>query len=202
MILQLSSGSGPAECELAVGMLLKALMAEFPDIAVLEKIPGQKPNCYRSVQIASSTDLSFLEGSVKWICPSPYRPGHKRKNWFVDVSICKTAQPIPYSETDIRFETFRSGGKGGQHVNKVETGVRAVHIPTGLAAANTKARSQQTNKKLAMNRLCEMLAEQNAQSQNITHALNRMEHYRIERGNPVRIYVGMAFTPAKNTGGV
>lgn len=146
MVLQLSSGSGPAECELAVGKLLKALQREFTGIEVLQKVPGQKADCYRSVQIACEKDLSFLQGSVKWICQSPYRPRHKRKNWFVDVSVCATVAHTEYDESDVRIETFRSGGKGGQHVNKVETGVRAVHIPTGLAAVSTDARSQQMNK--------------------------------------------------------
>ena len=196
MMLQLSSGSGPAECELAVGKLLRALMAEFPDIEVLQTLPGQRPDGYRSVQISSETDLSFMEGSVQWICQSPYRPRHKRKNWFVDVSRCQTATQTAYSNRDVRFETFRSSGRGGQHVNKVETGVRAVHTPTGLAAISTSARSQQMNKKLAMNRLCEMLAARNEESAEGAAALNRMEHYRIERGNPVRVYQGMAFTLA------
>lgn len=53
----------------------------------------------------------------------------------------------------MRFETLRSGGKGGQNVNKVETGVRAVHVPTGLAVVSTQARSQHINKRLDLDRL-------------------------------------------------
>ena len=193
MILQLSSGCGPAECELAVGKLLRALLAEFPGIEVIQKVPGQQVDCYRSVQISIKADLSSLEGSVKWVCQSPYRPRHKRKNWFVDVSICQTIHHTEYNDSDVRFETFRSGGKGGQHVNKVETGVRAIHIPTGLASVSTNARSQQMNKKLALNRLCEMLLTQNQESTMETMALNRLEHYRIERGNAVRVYEGSGF---------
>lgn len=193
MILQLSSGSGPAECELAVGKLLKALQAEFPDIRVLQKLPGQRADGYRSVQIESGADLSFLEGSVKWVCQSPYRPRHRRKNWFVDVSLCQTACRTKFEQNDVCFETFRSGGKGGQHVNKVETGVRAIHTPTGLTAVSTDARSQQMNKMLALNRLCEMLATQNEESAMEAAALNRLEHYRIQRGGAVRVYEGAGF---------
>lgn len=53
----------------------------------------------------------------------------------------------------MRFETLRSGGKGGQNVNKVETGVRAVHVPTGLAVVSTQARSQHIKKRLDLDRL-------------------------------------------------
>lgn len=194
MELQLSSGQGPEECELAVGKLLAALKAEFPDIEVLDSVPGRKAGCYCSVRIQSRTDLSFLEGTVKWICQSPFRPNHKRKNWFVDVSLCAKAGQADYNESLVRFETFRSGGKGGQHVNKVETGVRAIHIPTGLSVTSTEARSQHMNKKLALNRLCELLATQNRQSKETAKSLNRLEHTRIERGNPNRVYCGIEFS--------
>lgn len=197
MEIQLSSGQGPEECELAVGKLLRRLREEYSDIRVLETHPGKQPDCYRSVRIESQTDLSFLEGSVKWICESPYRRSHKRKNWFVDVSVCADVKKQEYDENLVRFETFRSGGKGGQHVNKVETGVRAVYIPTGLAVVSTEARSQQMNKKLALNRLCEAIAAQNEHGMAQVKALNRLEHTRIERGNPVRVYEGMDFIQTK-----
>lgn len=88
MEIQLSSGQGPAECELAVAKLLAALLAEFPDIQILARAPGIKPGTLRSARLQSDADLSFLEGTVQWVCQSPYRPKHKRKNWFVDVSLC------------------------------------------------------------------------------------------------------------------
>ena len=193
MELQLSSGQGPAECELAVGKLLKALMEEFPDIEILERVAGHKENCFRSVRIASETDLSFLEGTVQWICQSPYRPRHRRKNWFVDVSICYAAQMNTFDESRVRFETFRSGGKGGQHVNKVETGVRAVYSPLGLASVSTEERSQHMNKRTALQHLRDSIFLRNSARMASTKALNRLEHTRIERGNPVRVYSGMEF---------
>lgn len=78
-------------------------------------------------------------------------------------------------------------------MNKVETGVRAVHIPTSLAATSTEARSQHLNRKIALNRLCGLLAEGNHESAATAKALDRLEHTRIERGNPVRVYEGPDF---------
>ena len=193
MEIQLSSGQGPAECELAVAKLLAALLAEFPDIQILAQTPGIKPGTLRSVRLQCDAGLAFLEGTVQWVCQSPYRPKQKRKNWFVDVSLCHAAQTQAYNESEVRIDTFRSGGKGGQHVNKVETGVRAVHIPTGLAAASTEARSQHLNRKIALDRLCGLLAEGNHESAKAAKALDRLEHTRIERGNPTRVYVGPDF---------
>lgn len=193
MELQISSGQGPDECELAVGKLLRVLKEEFPGIEVLGKTPGRRADCFRSVNIESRKDLSFLEGTVKWICQSPFRPHHKRKNWFVDVSVCGEVEQIDYDESLVRFETFRSGGKGGQNVNKVETGVRAIYVPTGIAVVSTEARTQHLNKKIALNRLSELLMECNERNADEIKALNRLEHARIERGNPTRIYEGMNF---------
>lgn len=58
------------------------------------------------------------------------------------------------TKKDFRIDTFRSGGKGGQHQNKVESGVRITHKETGISAESRTARSQHRNKKLAFQRLC------------------------------------------------
>lgn len=131
-----------------------------------------------------------------WVCKSPCRPGHKRKNWYVDVSILEEV-PRPREDMQVRFETFRSGGKGGQNVNKVETGVRVVHIPTGIAVVSTEARSQHMNKQLALNRLCDILAQQSQACEHLERKLAWLEHTRLERGNPVRTYEGMEFKQVK-----
>jgi peptide chain release factor len=193
MELQLSSGQGPAECELAVGKLLEALMREFPDIRVLEKSAGKEAGCFRSVRVASDADLSFLEGTVQWICKSPFRPHHGRKNWFVDMSPCRAANVDDFDESVVRFETFRSGGHGGQNVNKVETGVRAVYPPLGISVVSTDERSQRLNKQIALKRLREVVAVRNAESAASAKAGDRLEHTRIERGNPIRVYEGPEF---------
>ena len=189
----MSSGYGPAECELAVGKLLTSLMSEFPDIKVIAKSEGTRSECFRSVRISSESDLFFLEGTVQWICKSPYRPNHGRKNWFVDVSVCYNAEMEGFYESSVRFETFRSGGRGGQNVNKVETGVRAAHVPTGISVICTDERSQFINRRTALARLREAVASLNASREAAAKSKNRLEHSRITRGDPVRVYRGMEF---------
>lgn len=190
---QISAGQGPEECELAVSKLLHALREEFPRLRTVRTVAGRRAGCLRSARITSDIDLSFLEGTVLWICDSPFRPGHKRKNWFVDISPCTPLPDSAQADAPVRFETFRSGGRGGQHVNKTETGVRAVHIPTGLAAVSTDGRSQSLNKRLALNRLCDMLAAAQDRDEARAKSLDRLEHFRLERGRPVRVYEGPAF---------
>lgn len=197
MRIQLSSGQGPAECELAVGKLLEALLLEYPETKVQSSVPAAKKDCYKSVILEGDTDLSHLEGSIQWICQSPFRPNHKRKNWYVDVSIVGKARETVFDDSLVRFETFRSSGKGGQHVNKVETGVRAVYVPLGLSVESTEARSQHMNKKLALDRLCALISKMNHKSETEQKSLSRLEHARIERGNPMRVYEGLEFRRMK-----
>ena len=196
MRIQLSSGQGPAECGLAVGLFYRQLQKEGRDIRLIQSVRAKGGKGYSSILFETEEDMRELEGSVLWICRSPFRPKHRRKNWFIDVSVLEQL-PDTQGDMKLRFETFRSKGKGGQHVNKVETGVRVIHVPTGISVVSTEARSQHMNKKLAMNRLCDILADMELDNRRREKELAWMEHTRLERGNPVRVYEGMDFIRKK-----
>ena len=196
MRVQISSGQGPAECGLAVGLFYRQLQKEGRDIRLIQSVRAKGGKGYSSILFETEEDMRELEGSVLWICRSPFRPKHRRKNWFIDVSVLEQL-PDTQGDMKLRFETFRSKGKGGQHVNKVETGVRVIHVPTGISVVSTEARSQHMNKKLAMNRLCDILADMELDNRRREKELAWMEHTRLERGNPVRVYEGMEFIRKK-----
>lgn len=195
MIMQISSGMGPIECRAAVGGIFRALPKEYPDIQQITCNKDEVEGTYSSIIFSSDQDLSHLQGTMEWICKSKYRPGHKRKNWFVDVSIIPETDEVceKISPDDITIESYRSGGPGGQHVNKTESGVRITHLPTGITVTSTKERSQYMNKQDALRKLSAILKNANIASRDSQKAVAWAKHTQIQRGNPVRIYEGERF---------
>lgn len=192
MIIQISAGQGPPECQLAVAKLADALKKEYGHLEILSETKGYEKGCFDSIRFRTEHDFSSLEGTILWICKSPFRKEHKRKNWYVDVSIIPDLQEI-VTDQEYRVEKFHCGGKGGQNVNKVETGVRIIHIPTGLVSQSTEERSQFQNKQRAMEKLQEKLIGLRLEQQEKQLNAAWQEHNRIVRGNPVRIYEGEKF---------
>ena len=97
------------------------------------------------------------------------------------------------SSSEYKIEYFHCGGKGGQNVNKVETGVRLTHLATGITVTATEERTQQANRKIAMKKLEKILQDKKVESEKKFTKNAWSEHYRLERGNPVKIYEGMNF---------
>lgn len=194
MIYQISAGQGPAECELGVAKFLEYLQENY-DITVLDFSEGYYADTFRSVRFSTPDDLSVFVGSVQWVWQSTYRPGHKRKNWFLDFSVCPIAAVENFDERQITFETFRSSGNGGQNVNKVETGVRAICAPTGLSAVCTEERSQFQNKQRAIAKLKAAMSLANAERE--AKAANDVwrRHTQIVRGGAVCKFIGVDFNP-------
>ena len=194
IMLQLSSGQGPLECEAAVAKFFRELWFEYPEIILIDYVEGNRSGCYKSIRFyGSSEKMQELEGTIQWICKSPFRPNHKRKNWYIDVSILFDINGEQFNEKNIRYESFRSSGKGGQNVNKRDTAIRAIYMPTGDSVVIMEERSQYQNKKIAMSKLSEVVSKKNKEEQDSVKSQNRLEHYKIERGNPLRVYEGEDF---------
>ena len=176
-----------------MGKFLQALKKEVNDLEIINQVKAGHTDCYKSVLISTKQDVSHLLGTIKWVAKSPFRPLHKRRNWFINVLWFDEKEKMDLIEGKVRFQTFHCGGPGGQNVNKVETGVRAMHVPTGISVTATEARTQQLNKKAAVTRLFEILANQSLEEEKNIKQTMWMQHNLLERGNPVRTYVGIKF---------
>lgn len=200
--LQLTAGRGPTECALACYGISQCFTEEATKLGlqvdIIEETLGTLPNTALSVvlDIQGITATAFaqsVEGQVQWVCKSPCRPGHKRKNWFIGVSIIAEPESTVLNLADVRFDTMCSTGPGGQHVNKTESAVRATHVPTGLVAIARDQRSQHQNKALAIKRLLRAFTNKQQQIGKQNTQERWQEHNTLVRGNPVRVYTGEKF---------
>ncbi len=202
--LQVTSGRGPAECQLAVARLtdaiVKAAAADGLAADVLETIAGREKNGLLSalISVSGRTALPFAQnwqGSVLWICRSPLRPNHKRKNWFVGVDALMPPDDVKsdVDARDVTFETMRASGPGGQHVNTTDSAVRALHRPSGIAIVAREERSQHMNKKLALARIAIRLAAEADRQKAETDEQRWERHNNLQRGDAVRTFEGPKF---------
>ena len=187
MIYQITAGQGPVECEHAVTKLAEYLEDRL-NVTVIEKKSGIHRDDYKSVVIYSEENLDNHIGTVKCVFTSPYRPTHKRKNWFINFSRYTIPTHVDIDLEKITYDTFRSGGNGGQNVNKVESGVRLVYEPLDISIVCTEERSQLANKKKAMERLKRIIDEINESSEAYAKNENWTHHNNIQRGNESLTY--------------
>lgn len=194
--MQITSGRGPAECCRVVALVLERILkqaaAKGVKTEVVERETGPLNRTLLSAVISLQggdyhAPIEDWEGTVQWIAKSPYRIYHKRKNWFVGVQTFTLSESQEATEAEIRYETLRASGPGGQHVNKTESAVRAVHIPTGMSVVASDQRSQWQNKKLATERLLLKLASWSIEQAMIQAQANWSNHNCLQRGNPVKV---------------
>lgn len=195
MIIQITSGKGPAECCRVVACVQSLMMKQAKqhgiEVDVLENKPGELNGTLLSAtMMVAGYDLeAFVKdwnGTIQWIAQSPYRKYHKRKNWFVGVAAFDVKELIQWNLKDVKLETCRSSGPGGQHVNKVETAVRGTHLPSGIQVMTMDTRSQLENKKLCLARLeAKILIWKTGQLMEQQQSYWQ-EHNVLKRGNPVK----------------
>jgi peptide chain release factor len=203
MWLSISAGNGPEECAHVAALTLQVMSQEIQnhkqsaiEMRIIETEPSYVKGNIRSALVAIDGEnvkefAAQWTGVLQWIWRSAYRPHHKRKNWFIHIfPYTEPSSGEVFSIADVRFETAKASGPGGQHVNKTETAVRAIHEPSGKSAVARNERSQLMNKRLALARLAALFTDEQEEKQKQSRAGLRHSHWELVRGNPIRVYDG------------
>ncbi len=198
VVLQISSGVGPAEARRFVFQLAARLEQRAHDrgLEVAEVVSSGAAGAPRSVALHlrgdAATRLADELGTHVLIDRSPRRGRSARKRWFAAVTLHPAPPTVAVARLprdQLVITACRAGGPGGQHVNKVSSAVRVQHLPSGLAVRSASERSQQANLDRALRRLAALLhAAARARVADARDARRRV-HYQVERGAAIRTYI-------------
>lgn len=195
--LNINSGAGGTEsqdwAEILLRMYMRFCEREGLAASILDYQVGEGAGIKSAAVFVKGKNAYGLlkgeQGIHRLVRISPYDANKRRHTSFASVSI--TAEipevEITIDPNDLRIDTYRAGGAGGQHVNKTDSAVRITHIPSGIVTQCQNERSQTQNKEIAMKMLMSRLAQKQKDEQKAKDAA--VERKKIEWGSQIRSYV-------------
>lgn len=199
-IMSIHAGAGGTEAQDWAEMLLRMYLrwAEKRNFktSIIDYLPGDEAGV-KSVSLTVEGEYAYGYakaeiGIHRLVRISPFDAGARRHTSFASVFVYPEIDDeikIDINEDDLRIDTFRSGGKGGQHVNKTDSAVRITHLPTGIVVQCQNERSQHKNKAMAMKYLKSRLYERELQQKNERLDEENKQKKDIAWGSQIRSYV-------------
>lgn len=207
--MEINSGAGGTESNDWAGMLLRMYTrwanAHGMEVEFLEETPGEQAGIKSvTLQIKGPNAYGWLksEGGVhRLVRISPFDAAAKRHTSFASVWVYPVVDDnivIDINPSDVRTDTYRASGAGGQHINKTDSAVRLTHIPTGVAVACQMGRSQHQNREEAWKMLRARLYELELQKRDAERAAIEEQKTDIGWGHQIRSYVLQPYQMVKD----
>jgi peptide chain release factor 2 len=198
--VEVNAGAGGTEAQDWAEMLLR-MYTRWAEkrgykVTLTEESPGEQAGLKSAtIQVSGANAYGWLKtesGVHRLVRISPFDAAARRQTSFASVYVYPVVDDrieVNINPADLRTDTFRASGAGGQHVNKTESGVRFTHIPTGIVVASTQDRSQHRNRDIAMNMLKARLYELELSKREAVAAATEAGKTDIGWGHQIRSYV-------------
>jgi peptide chain release factor 2 len=199
-IVQITAGAGGVDASDWAQMLMRMLI-RFCDrkgwkVDVLEETPAEEAGIKQATfTVAGDYAYGLLKaenGVHRLVRVSPFDANARRQTSFAAVTVTADIDDdieVHYNEADLRIDTYRAGGAGGQHVNKTDSAVRITHMPTGIVVQCQNERSQHANKDKAFKLLRARLYDYEVAKREAKAAEDAKARLKIEWGSQIRSYV-------------
>ncbi|MDA8290954.1 MAG: peptide chain release factor 2 [Actinomycetota bacterium] len=200
-VAEIHAGAGGTDAqgwaEMMLRMYLRWAERRGFSVEVDETSPGQEAGILSATFIVRGPHAYGLlvaeRGVHRLVRMSPYDSQHRRQTSFASLEVTPflegLADEVPIDEKDLRIDTYRSSGAGGQHVNVTDSAVRITHLPTGIVVAVQNERSQHQNKAKAMQILAAKLAERQREERRAELSALAGPQTKVEWGSQIRSYV-------------